>query len=473
MISKSADEWVLRSRSVVTPEGIRPAAIIIRGEKIAAVVEFDDMGAGVPITDAGEKLVLPGLVDTHVHINEPGRTDWEGFETATRAAAAGGITTLIDMPLNSSPVTTTVAALEAKRQAAAGKLWVDVGFHGGVVPGNAEHIRPLIREGVCAFKAFLCHSGIDEFPNAAESDLRAVMPMLAEAGIPLFVHAELVSPLPPGVEEHFAANPRSYQAYLATRPPEWEVAAIRLMIDLCREFRCPVHIVHLSAAEAAKPLIKKAKAQGLPFTVETCPHYLAFAAGEFVGADTRYKCAPPIRTQDQQGHLRAMIPAGLIDTLGSDHSPAPPSLKHFDDGDLRQAWGGIASLQLLLPTTWTVLGDLMRPARFVSLLTSRPAALAGIAIRKGSIAPGRDADFVVFAPDSRFTVDSEMLQHRHKATPYMGRQLRGLVEATILRGRIIHVRGEFFGGPGGQLLRRDASAKRSYSLSEKGGVLNS
>jgi allantoinase len=460
MIPNSADEWALRGRAVVTPEGVRPAAIIVRGEKIAAVVEPDDVGAGVPITDVGDKLILPGLVDTHVHINEPGRTDWEGFETATRAAAAGGITTLIDMPLNSSPVTTTVAALEKKRQAAAGKLWVDVGFHGGVVPGNAEHIRPLIREGVCAFKAFLCHSGIDEFPNATEADLRAVMPILAEAGIPLFVHAELVSPLPAGVEEHFAANPRSYQAYLATRPPEWEVDAIRLMIDLCREYRCPVHIVHLSAAAEAKPLIKKAKTEGLPLTVETCPHYLTFAAGEFVGADTRYKCAPPIRTQDQQGHLRAMVSAGLVDTLGSDHSPAPPELKHLFDGDLRQAWGGIASLQLLLPAAWTVLGDMLRPARFVSLLTGRPAAVVGIAERKGAIAAGKDADVIVFDPSAEFTVDSEMLLHRHKATPYLGRQLRGVVDRTYLRGRQIYARGGFVGDPGGQMLRRDASAKR-------------
>src|SRR5262245_12454765 len=277
-------EWALRGRAVYTPDGIRPAAVLVRGEQIAAVVDYDDVPAGMRVEDAGENLVLPGLVDTHVHINEPGRTDWEGFETATRAAAAGGITTLIDMPLNSSPVTTTVAALRQKQEATAGKLWVDVGFHGGVVPGNAEHIEPLIAAGVCAFKAFLCHSGIDEFPNATEADLRAVMPKLAAAGILLFVHAELVSPLPPGVEEKFAKHPRRYSAYLATRPPDWEVAAIKLMIELCREYRCPVHIVHLSAAEAAKPVIKKAKVEGLPLTVETCPHYLTFFAEEIPNA---------------------------------------------------------------------------------------------------------------------------------------------------------------------------------------------
>ena len=460
MIPNSESEWVLRGRAVVTPQGVRPAAVVVRGEKIAAVVEPDDVGAGVPVTDVGEKMILPGLVDTHVHINEPGRTDWEGFETATRAAAAGGITMLVDMPLNSSPVTTTVAALEAKRQAAAGKLWVDVGFHGGVVPGNVEHIRPLIREGVCAFKAFLCPSGIDEFPNVTEVDLRQVMPILAEADIPLFVHAELLSPLPPGVEEHFAANPRSYQAYLATRPPEWEVHAIRLMIELCREYRCPVHIVHLSASSEATPLIKKTKAQGLPFTVETCPHYLSFFAEEIYNGETVFKCAPPIRSQIQQAHLWALVAAGLIDTLGSDHSPAPPEMKRLISGNLATAWGGVASLQLLLPAAWTALGDKCRPGQFLNLLTTHPAALVGLAHRKGAIAPDHDADFVVFVPDGQFTVVESILYHRHNTTPYFGQQLSGIVEKTYLRGRQVYEWNEVLGGPGGQTLKRDASATR-------------
>jgi allantoinase len=460
MIPHTANDWVLRGRAVVTPEGVRPAAICISGERFAAVVGFDEAPAGVPITDVGDKLILPGLVDTHVHINEPGRTDWEGFETATQAAAAGGITTLIDMPLNSSPVTTTVAALEAKRQAAAGKLWVDVGFHGGVVPGNVEHIRPLIHEGVCAFKAFLCHSGIDEFPNVTEADLRAVMPILAEAGIPLFVHAELVSPLPPGVEEHFAANPRSYQAYLATRPPEWEVAAIRLMIDLCREYRCPVHIVHLSAAGEAKPIIQAAKAEGLPLTIETCPHYLTFGAEHIPNCKPLFKCAPPIRGTDQKRQLRAMAATALIDTLGSDHSPAPPEMKRMLDGNLLNAWGGIASLQLLLPASWAAVGDLMPPERFVKLLTDSPASLVGLHSRKGAISAGYDADLVIFDTEFELVVTAEMLWHRYKATPYLKHSLRGLVDTTYLRGQKVFDRGQPMGGPRGQTLRRDASAKR-------------
>jgi len=441
-------EWALRGNAVVTPEGIRPGTVIVRGETIAAVVGVNEVLEGMHIVDAGDKIVLPGLVDSHVHINEPGRTDWEGFETATRAAAAGGVTTLIDMPLNSSPVTTTVAALNAKHEAAAGKLWVDVGFHGGIIPGNAADVQPLIDAGVCAFKAFLCRSGIDEFPNATEADLRAVMPILAKAGLPLFVHAELVAPLPLGVEEAFAANPKSYAAYLATRPPEWEVEAIKLMIRLCREYGCAVHIVHLAAAKEAWPLIEAAKAEGLTFTVETCPHYLYFAAEEVPDGDPRFKCAPPLREMQERGMLREKVGDGRIDTVGSDHSPAPSGIKHLDDGNLRAAWGGIASLQLLLPVSWTAVPG----GGIFTALTSRPAALVGLGNRKGSIATGFDADLVIFDPDATFTVDAKTLEHRHKATPYDGRTLRGVVETTYLRGKPIYDKGTFLGEPSGKTL---------------------
>jgi allantoinase len=444
-------EWALRSNAVVTPDGIRPAAILVRGEQIAAVVEPDEVPAGMFIVDAGDKMVLPGLVDSHVHINEPGRTDWEGFVTATLAAAAGGVTTLIDMPLNSSPVTTTVAALNAKREAAAGKLWVDVGFHGGIVPGNAADVQPMIDAGVCAFKAFLCHSGIDEFPNAIEADLRAVMPIIAKAGLPLFVHAELVAPLPPEIEKAFEDNPKSYAAYLATRPPEWEVEAIKLMIRLCRETGCPVHIVHLAAARQAWPLIEAAKEEGLPFTVETCPHYLIFAAQDIPDGDPRYKCAPPIRSRRQRKLLRQLVREGNIDTIGSDHSPAPPGIKHLDDGNLREAWGGIASLQLLLYASWRAVRS-----EALDALTIRPATLVGLSHRKGHIASGLDADFVVFnpEPDDYQLIDASKLQHRHKATPYDGRELWGLVETTYLRGKPIYDRGEFIGEASGKTLDR-------------------
>ena len=443
-------EWVLRGNAVFIGNHLRPAAIRIVDEKIAEVFDISEVPAGLYVIDAGDKMVLPGLVDSHVHINEPGRTEWEGFATATRAAAAGGVTTLIDMPLNSSPVTTTVAALNAKREAAAGKLWVDVGFHGGIIPGNAADVQPLIDAGVCAFKAFLCHSGIDEFPNATEAALRAVMPIIAKAGLPLFVHAELVTPLPGWVLERFDANPRSYLAYLLTRPPEWEREAIQLLVRLCREYRCHVHVVHLAVTTAALPLISIAKSEGLPFTFETCPHYLTFAAGEVPDGDTRFKCAPPIRGRQERDRLRTTVIDGSLYSIGSDHSPAPPGLKHLDDGDFRAAWGGIASLRLLLPASWTAVPDLgLFPA-----LTSRPAALVGLGTRKGSIAPGFDADLVIFDSKAKFTVDAQKLQHRHKATPYDGLELQGVVETTFLRGQAIYHNGEFLGEASGRTLSR-------------------
>lgn len=452
--SNHGQAWLLRSRRVCTPEGVRPACVLVHGEQIADVIGYDEAPANAAIVDVGTKLVMPGVVDTHVHINEPGRTDWEGFATATKAAAAGGVTTLIDMPLNSSPVTTTLAALKAKRDAAAGKLWVDVGFHGGVVPGNASEIQPLIDAGVCAFKAFLCHSGIDEFPNATEADLRAVMPLLAAAGLPLFVHAELVERLPAEIEAAFAAIPRSYQAYLDTRPAKWEVDAIAMMIRLCRETRCPVHIVHLAAASAALSLIDEAKREGLHFTVETGPHYLAFDAESIPDGDTRFKCAPPIRERSITELLRTLVANGTIDTLGSDHSPAPPELKHITDGNLREAWGGIASLQVSVPAAWTALRVVCTLERFVHAITRRPAELVGLGSRKGRIALGFDADLVVFDDEATFKVTAAALHHRHKATPYDGRELHGVVQATYLRGRKIFERGTVIETPTGHLLER-------------------
>ena len=312
----------------------RPASArrrsLISGETIVDVVAPEDLPDSCRVEDVGDRVVLPGLVDTHVHINEPGRTEWEGFATATRAAAAGGITTLVDMPLNSSPVTTTAEALAIKLEAAAGQLRVDCGFYGGVVPGNGGQVGALIAAGVLGFKAFLCHSGIDEFPNATEADLRAVMPELARAGLPLLVHAELIGGDIPGPRRS-PSECRSYARYLASRPRAWEHDAIRLMIALCRETGCRVHIVHLASADAL-PMIAEARAEGLPLTVETCPHYLTFAAEEIPDGDTRFKCAPPIRERENRERLWEGLRDGLIDTIGSDHSPAPPELKQLDDG---------------------------------------------------------------------------------------------------------------------------------------------
>ncbi|HLJ92207.1 MAG TPA: allantoinase AllB [Gemmataceae bacterium] len=437
--------WAIRSESVVTPQGLRPAAVLIRGEKIVGVVSPDEIPAGCPVHDVRTLAVLPGLVDTHVHINEPGRTEWEGFATATRAAAAGGITTLVDMPLNSSPVTTSPNAFEQKLAAARGQLFVDCGFYGGIVPDNLEQIEPLLASGVLGLKAFLCHSGIEDFANVTEQHLRAAMPMVARSGLPLLVHAELPSfagnlpsPAPVG---------RSYGAYLASRPRTWEHAAIRLMRDLGREYRCRVHVVHLSAADALPQFC----AEGLTF--ETCPHYLHFAAEEIPDGDPRFKCAPPIRERENREHLWRHLRAGLITTIGSDHSPAPPELKELATGDLARAWGGIASLQLILSAVWSqarsrgfTLADLAK------WMCRTPAELVGLGQRKGQLAPGFDADLVVVDPQATFVVEPEKLLHRHKITPYAGQLLRGTIRTTFLRGRKIYEAGNLATTPLGQII---------------------
>jgi allantoinase len=449
--------WAICGKYVVTPDGVREAAVLVRGEKVMEVIARSAVPADCPLEDVGDRVILPGLVDAHVHINEPGRTDWEGFATATRAAAAGGVTTLVDMPLNSSPVTTTADAFAQKLAAAEGKLWVDCGFYGGVVAGSAQHIEPLAAAGVLGFKAFLCPSGIDEFPAATQSDLRAVMPRIASAGLPLLVHAELVAPLPAADQARLASEPRNYAAYLASRPRQWEHQAIELMLRLCREFHCSVHIVHLSSADAL-PLLDEARAAGLPVTVETCPHYLAFAAEEIPDGDPRFKCAPPIRERDNRDRLRAAVRDGRIDYLASDHSPAPPALKDLDTGNLERAWGGIASLQLTLPIVWTMFRTWpgVGLVDLVQRLSRRPAGVVGLGSRKGALASGYDADLVVLDPDAEFTVSSKMLHHRHKVTPYEGCRLHGRVDKTVLRGHTVFDAGRFADQPTGRPLLHPA-----------------
>lgn len=445
-----ADQLIIRSRQVVTPEGIREAAVLIRKGIIQAILPAGEIPPTLPLLDAGNRVVMPGIVDTHVHVNEPGRTEWEGFETATRAAAAGGITTLVDMPLNSLPVTTTSSALHAKIQSAQNRAWIDCGFWGGMIPGNLDDLEPMVETGVRGFKAFLVHSGIPEFPHVTEENLRQAMPLLARLGVPLLAHAELEIPQAPSGEK---ANPRRYASYLATRPKLWENEAVKLLFRLCRETGCAVHIVHLSSADAL-PLLSQAREEGLPFTAETCPHYLFFAAEEIPDGRTEFKCAPPIRERENRDRLWAALKEGLIGCIVSDHSPCVPELKRPEVGDFLQAWGGIASLQWSLSAVWTE----ARKRGFSVLdlacwMCGRPAKLAGFEKQKGRIAPGYDADLVIWDPEACGAVKLSQILQRHPVTPYLGQTLCGEVKTTILRGKIIFDRGKFSEVPSGTLIQ--------------------
>ncbi|MFI5310800.1 MAG: allantoinase AllB [Gemmatimonadales bacterium] len=443
---------VLRSTRVVTPNGTAAHAILVQDGRIVDVADHGAMLPGATVVDEGDAVVMSGLVDTHVHINEPGRTEWEGFATATRAAAAGGVTTLLDMPLNSIPATTSTAALEAKRAAASGQCWVDVGFLGGVVPGNAIALHGLSVAGVLGFKCFLVPSGVPEFRHVGERDLRAALPMLARLGTTLMVHAELPGPIadaPP------IRDPPSYGDYLASRPRAAEEEAIALVLRLVEECGARVHIVHLSSSDAL-PLLVAARARGVSVTVETCPHYLHFAAEDIPDGATEFKCAPPIRERSNREALWHALDAGAIDLIVSDHSPCPPAMKHRESGDFTAAWGGIASLQLGLSIIWKGMRARDIPfERLATWMSEAPARLAGLSRRKGSIAVGRDADFVVWRPERWFTVRAESLLHRYPVTPYLGARLPGVVEATYLRGERIFERGAVGAPARGTLLARE------------------
>ncbi len=456
---------VVRSERVLLPDGLRPATIRIDEGRIAGIGPYADRPAGVRTRDVGALVVLPGLVDTHVHINEPGRTDWEGFASATRAAAAGGITTLVDMPLNSIPATTTARALDAKRAAAAGQCHVDVGFWGGVVPGNTGDLAALADAGVLGFKCFLAPSGVDEFAHVGETDLRAALPQLARRGLPLLAHAEwpalLRDPLDAGALRD--VDPRRYATWLDSRPPASEHAAIDLLVRLAREYDAHVHIVHLASA-GALPALSAARRDGVAVTVETCPHYLTFAAEDIPDGAVAFKCAPPIRQRAHADGLWHGLADGVIDLIATDHSPAPPALKCLADGDFVRAWGGIASLQLGLAAVWTGMAARGLPIdRIGTWMAHAPAVLAGLAA-KGAIRVGGDADLVIWDPDGTTTIGADTLYHRHPVTPYMGMTLGGRVLATLLGGRVIFEEGECRGAPTGRLLRRDAARRAGAVL---------
>jgi allantoinase len=421
---------LLRAPRVVFEAGERPAALLIRDGLIADVLDVDARIDGVEVVELpGDRVLLPGLVDSHVHVNEPGRTHWEGFATATAAAAAGGVTTIVDMPLNSIPPTTDVAALDVKRQAARGQLAVDVAFWGGAVPGNAGELAALHDAGVAGFKCFLLPSGVDEFPPLDAHGLARAMEVIAGFDGLLIAHAEDAAV----IEAAPAPDGTRYADFLASRPAAAEVRAIELLIAQARRTGCRVHVVHLSTALALEP-IRAARASGVRLTVETCPHYLSLRAADVPDGGVEFKCCPPIRDDANRDALWAALAEGTIDCVVSDHSPCSAVEKNLSAGDFGSAWGGIGSLQLGLPVVWTEAAR--RGHRLVDIarwMSAAPARLCGLGDR-GRIAPGLRADLTVFAPDAEFVVDPTALRHRHPITPYAGRRLRGVVEQTWLAG---------------------------------------
>jgi allantoinase len=438
-------ELAIRARRVVTPEGVRLAVVAVRDGRIAAITGFGDSPGAAAVEELpGQQVLLPGLVDIHVHVNEPGRTEWEGFASATRAAAEGGVTTLIDMPLNSVPPTTTTGALRSKRAAARGG-WVDVGFWGGAVPGNLGELAGLHRAGVFGFKAFLVDSGVPEFGCLDPAGLDAVLAAVAALDALLIVHAEdpaviAAAPRPSG---------RRYADFLASRPPAAEDTAIAGLLAAAGRHGARVHVLHLASASAL-PAIAAARADGARVSAETCPHYLTFCAEEVPDGATEFKCRPPIRGAAHRDGLWGGLADGLIDAVVSDHSPCPPGLKQRDSGDFAAAWGGISSLQLGLPAVWTQARQRGHSlADVVRWMAAGPAALAGVP-GKGLIAPGYDADLVAFDDTASFTVDRTRLRHRHPVTPYAGRTLTGAMRRTWLRRR------EAGAAPAGRLLARPA-----------------
>jgi allantoinase len=443
-------DLIIRGQTVALPETIAPRSIHIREERIVFVGEYSDVSTDCEVVDVDEGLVImPGLVDTHVHVNSPGRTQWEGFPSATRAAAAGGVTTLVDMPLNSIPPTTTPAGLKTKLETARNDCFVDVGFWGGVVPGNTGELAQMFAAGVVGFKCFLVPSGVDEFPHVTEPDLREAMPELTRLGAMLIVHAEL-----PGAIKTDGDESGEYAKFLASRPRAAENEAVELMIRLSREFDTRVHIVHLSSAEAI-PMLREAQQAGVKITAETCPHYLHFAAEAIPAGATEFKCCPPIRERDNREELWEGLRDGTIGLIVSDHSPCPGEMKLRESGDFMKAWGGIASLQLRLPVVWTEARrrgfSLLDVTRW---LCANPAQQVSFENQKGAIAVGFDADLVIWDPDEQFNVSAASLHHRHKITPYHGESLSGVVHQTFLRGRKIYDRGDFVPSPLGRLLLR-------------------
>lgn len=452
-----SNNLAISSTRILTDSALVSGTVVVRDGRIAEVLSTTSHPGAI---DIGDAVLMPGVVDTHVHVNEPGRTDWEGFRSAGRAAAAGGITSIVVMPLNCTPAATTAAALLAEAATAKGECAVDYGFWGGVVPGNTSQLEPLWNNGVLGFKCFLSPSGVDDFGHVSEQDLNEALPVLArlgDNGAVLLVHAEDPDTLAAaraasGLDTH----PHRYASYLASRPAAAEERAVSLLLRVARKHKSRLHIVHVSSPETLRAIVN-ARRNGFAITSETCPHYLAFASEEVTDKSTLFKCAPPIRTRKDRDRLWTALRAGSFDLIASDHSPCPPDLKCLETGDFAQAWGGISSLQLSLSVVWShaswrgfALTDVAQ------WMCAGPARLAGLDGRKGRIAPGYDADLVIFSPEREFVVQGPALEHRHKATPYHGATLRGVVEATYIRGQQVFKAGTFGAEATGQWLKRTA-----------------
>ncbi len=443
----------LYSANVLLHEGLQEATVFISDGKINAIVH-GPKSSEVNVLDCHDDIIMPGLIDPHVHINEPGRTHWEGFKTATSAAAAGGITTLIDMPLNSDPVTVNSAALQLKQKAAKGKCIINCGFYGGVIPQNIPSIAELGSAGIFGIKGFLTHSGIDEFPNVTKDDLDKVAPILQSKNIPLLLHCELSAHH--AAADHLHLHPKKYNAYLNSRPSSWETNAIELAIDICETYDIFVHIVHVSASESLD-LIRRAKDRGAKLTAETCPHYLFFSSEEIEDGNTLMKCAPPIRNKQNQNKLWLALEDDTLDFIATDHSPAPPALKELTTGNFEKAWGGISSLQYSLPSVWT--GAVKRGWSIKQVhekMSYAPSKFLRLNNCKGRIDVGYDADLVVFDPHAEFEVSDQNCFHRHPVSAYDGVTLTGRVRRTFCRGCTVFVDGAIVDKSGDLLTRRDS-----------------
>jgi allantoinase len=449
-MTNSSPDFGIYSSRILTESGFLEGTILIKNGIISKLVQGKISSPEYETHDFNDLVVMSGIIDSHVHINEPGRTEWEGFETITKASVAGGITTLVDMPLNASPVTTNVNAFQEKLNATKGKLYANCGFWGGIVPENSNNLDPLLKSGVLGVKAFLTHSGIDDFPNVNSKELEEGLKTLAKYQLPLLVHAELDDNHP--AIKIFEENPTDYIAYLNSRPKRWEDNAIKMAIELCEKFDTPVHIVHISSANMLDE-IRKAKKKGLKLTVETCPQYLYFCAEEIPNAQTIFKCAPPIREKANNDLLWEAVLDGTIDFVVTDHSPATPELKEIDSGNLKKAWGGISSVQFSLPIVWTAGKKRnLNLEQLAKLMSENVAKFIGFDKRKGKIKEGYDADLVIWNPEEKFTVEKTKIEFKHKVTPYLNEELFGVVKKTFISGKVAFENGKVVSLPLGETL---------------------